>query len=170
MLCHKVVLYANMPWTWNLRFKKPLILPTVCISIVPLFPLQHLLPWYPSSSNTWLSPCLANWPRWAHLSRGLPQQFMLSDASTALPLPLVHLCLQWKEVPSSPAHAVPPLNLLRLCWGNVDMSPASSPLQEWKLNLLWRGVAKTVSLLWGGGVCLCTAKQIQDTNKGRAKI
>lgn len=136
-----------------------------------VFPLQCLSPWHPLSSDTWLPPFLANWPRWASQIRCCHhQQPMLSDASAPSPQLLVHFCLQWTEVPSRPPHAAPPLNVVHLCWDSVSISPASSLLQEWKPNLLWRGVAKTVSLFWGGGVFLSTAKLIQDTSNARAKI
>lgn len=135
-----------------------------------VFPLQRLSLWHPSSSDTWLPPFLANWPRWAsHIWRYHHQQPMLSDASAALPQLLVHFCFQWTEVPSR-HHAAPPLNVVHLCWDSASISPASSLLQEWKPNLLWKGVAKTVSLFWGGGVCLSTVKLIQDTSNVRAKI
>lgn len=136
-----------------------------------MFVLCSLSPWHPSSSDTWLSPSLANWPRWAsQIWHYHHQQPMLSDASAPLPQPLVHFCHQWRKVPPRPPYAARPVNVVHLCWDSVSTSPASSLPQEWKLNLLWRGAAKTASLFWGGGVCLSTVKRIPDTSNVRAKI
>lgn len=135
-------------------------------------PLQPLPPWHPSSWSTWLPPWLAMWPRWADWIWPSPhQQLVLSDASAPSPqLPAHCSCHQPESAPSRPPHLTPLLSVDHLCWDSVSIFPASSHLQGWKPRLHWRGAAKTVSLFYGGGVCLCSAKQIRDTNRGRVKM
>lgn len=134
--------------------------------------LQPLTQWRPSCWSIWLPPWLAKWSRWAGLIWHCPhQQLALSDVSTPSPQLLAHCCFrQRKSAPSSPPHLAPLLSVGHHYQDSVSIFPASSLLQGWKPSLLWRGAAKTVSLSDGGDVCLCSARQIQDTSRGRAKM
>lgn len=95
---------------------------------------------------------------------------MPSDASALSQWPPAHCsCHQPESPPSRSPHQTPLFIMDHHCWDSVSIFPASSPLQGWKPSHPWRGAAKTVSLLDGGAVCLCSAKQIRDTSRGKAK-
>lgn len=156
LLCHKIVI-CSCNWIW-------------IVSLCP--PLQALTPWRLSSWSTWLPPWLAKWPRWIGWIWSSPRrQLVRTGASAPSPqLPAHCSCHQPGSPPSSPPRLAPLLIVDHLCWDSVSIFPAPSPVQGWKPRAPWRGVAKTVSLFDGGGICLCSARRIRDTSRGRAKM